>query len=118
MHQPQRTSGSYSQARVYPARRCSACAACCHSYIPDGTACEDCVKEECSGAALFKPEIRPATNWPQSNWPVEPVLIAIQQAQAVSIEGLELTQGNRLSPGQLAGGITMTASIVNITNCD
>ena len=27
---------------------CTACSDCCHSYIPSGVPCSDCVKEKCS----------------------------------------------------------------------
>jgi hypothetical protein len=30
-----------------PAKTCNVCAACCQSYIPEGTACDNCVADEC-----------------------------------------------------------------------
>lgn len=43
-----------------PSKTCNVCSACCHSYIDDGTECDNCVKAECPPAPAPAPVCLPS----------------------------------------------------------
>jgi hypothetical protein len=58
------TPPSPSHNECNPAKTCNVCSACCHTYIEDGSECDNCVNDECppspTPAPPTKPECQPA----------------------------------------------------------